>query len=79
MLENAIEDASEDQDAPIKGKRSLRSAINQHCKDCVYDDQAKGEGTWRQQTEACTVTKCSLYDVRPVSKPRKEADLPFST
>ena len=50
-----------------KGKRpSLRKAINDHCKGCVYDP-ANG-GTWRQQVERCTVTLCPLYPVRPVSE-----------
>lgn len=50
-----------------KVKRSLRKLINQHCKDCVYDPKS-GLGTWRQQTEGCTVKSCALYPVRPVSK-----------
>ena len=72
MLENAIEDALEGEEEQSKGKRSLRSAINAHCKDCIYDPtKNSGLETWREQVEACTVTKCSLYEVRPVSKPRK--------
>jgi hypothetical protein len=67
--ENALEDASEDQDG--QPKRSLRGAINTHCRNCVYDPLDKGAGTWRMQTEACTVTQCALYEVRPVSKPKK--------
>ena len=42
---------------------SLRKAINQHCKDCVYDEIAAG--TWRQQVTLCGVKSCALYDVRP--------------
>lgn len=68
--ENALEDATDSQDG--QPKRSLRGAINQHCRDCVYDPMDKGAGTWRMQTEACTVTHCALYEVRPVSKPRKQ-------
>ena len=68
-LENALEDASDSQDG--QPKRSLRGAINAHCRDCVYDHMDKGAGTWRMQTEACTVTQCALYEVRPVSKPKK--------
>ena len=78
MLENAIEDALEGEEEQSKGKRSLRSAINAHCKDCIYDEHAKGEGNWRQQVEACTVTKCALYEVRPISKPKKSVELPFT-
>ena len=78
MLENAIEDASEGEEGQSKGKRSLRSAINQHCKDCIYDPLDKGAGNWRQQVEACTVKKCALYEVRPISKPKKSVELPFT-
>ena len=56
-----------------KKATSLRACINQHCKDCIYD-KTNG-GTWRQQVEDCTVTKCALYPVRPVptkSKPNAE-------
>ena len=58
------------------GKISLRGAINGYCRDCIYDGLDKGAGNWRQQVEACTVTKCSLYLVRPISKPRKATRLP---
>lgn len=44
---------------------SLRGAINDKCKDCIYDPLAGG--TWRQQVEDCTCTDCPLYDVRPKS------------
>ena len=75
-LENAIEDASEGQEEASTAKKSLRSAINQTCRDCIYDEYAKGEGNWRQQVEKCKVSKCGLYEVRPVSKPRKVEELP---
>ena len=42
---------------------SLRKRINQHCKSCVYDQNAAG--TWRQQVSLCSVKSCALYDVRP--------------
>lgn len=44
---------------------SMRKAINAKCKDCIYDPLAGG--TWRQQTEACTITACSLWPLRPRS------------
>ena len=44
---------------------SLRKAINQNCKDCVYDEIATG--TWRQQASLCSVKSCALYEVRPKS------------
>lgn len=49
---------------------SLRKAINDKCKDCIYDEY--GVGNWRQQVTACTSPDCALYPVRPVSKPKKE-------
>ena len=42
---------------------SLRKAINQHCKDCIYDNLAAG--TWRQQVTLCSVPTCALFSVRP--------------
>lgn len=57
---------------------SLRKAIDDHCRSCIYDPKS-GLGTWRQQVEGCTVTRCALYPVRPLSKPRKgeeSTDLP---
>jgi len=51
--------------------KSLRKAINDMCKACIYDETS-GTGNWRQQVTACTAPSCPLYDVRPVSKPKKE-------
>lgn len=48
---------------------SLRKAINDHCKQCIYDQYSKG--TWRQQVEACTSPGCALYSVRPISYTEK--------
>lgn len=45
---------------------SLRAAIDQNCKDCCYDPQLLGSGSWRGQVEACTVTKCAMFPVRPM-------------
>ena len=45
---------------------SLRDAINDKCRDCIYDPIAGG-GTWRQQVESCTSGNCPLFDVRPIS------------
>lgn len=41
---------------------SLRKAINQKCKDCIYDPIAPG--TWRQQVALCTAKSCPLWGVR---------------
>ena len=46
--------------------RSLRKAIYEHCRTCIYDPSAMG--TWRQQTALCAVTSCALYSVRPSTK-----------
>ena len=51
-------------------KPSLRKAINDKCKDCSYDPYDKG--TWRQQVEACNITDCSLWPLRPKSNPKKD-------
>lgn len=45
-----------------------QKAINEKCKDCIYDPCAPGN--WRQQVSGCTHVKCALYTYRPVSKPR---------
>ncbi len=45
---------------------SLRKAINDKCRECIYDPMA--EGNWRQQISACTSPKCPLYAHRPISK-----------
>ena len=45
---------------------SLRSAINDHCRECSYDP--KVSGTWREQIAACPSVNCHLHDVRPVPR-----------
>ncbi len=44
-------------------------AIAAMCKQCLYDPIG-GQGTWRQQVEACTSTDCPLWRFRPVSAPK---------
>jgi hypothetical protein len=46
---------------------SLRGSINAKCRDCIYDPKS-GLGNWRQQVSLCTVYKCPLWPVRPVSE-----------
>lgn len=46
--------------------RSMRKAIDLNCRQCIYDPFVKG--TWRQQTQACEITKCPLWDFRPKSR-----------
>jgi len=48
-----------------KKSRSLRQAINAHCRSCVYDPQAAG--TWLAQVTLCPCTGCELYGVRPTT------------
>jgi len=47
-------------------KRSLRSAINAKCKECIYDPIA-GVGAWRRQVTECSSATCPLFEVRPTS------------
>jgi len=75
-IDEAEETEESGENSVLSPKKSLRSAINQTCRDCIYDEYAKGEGNWRQQVAKCTVSKCGLYEVRPMSKPRKAEELP---
>lgn len=43
--------------------RSLRRAINQKCKECIYD--SREEGTWRKQVGRCVSSNCPLFPYRP--------------
>jgi hypothetical protein len=51
-----------------KTRPSLRKAVNDMCKTCIYDPNAGG--TWLQQVTACTAGEkgCPLFVVRPTSK-----------
>jgi len=49
---------------------SLRGAINDKCKSCIYDPGCGG-GTWREQVAQCTATVCPLWPYRPPPKPKK--------
>ncbi len=57
---------------------SLRKAINDKCKDCIYDPKCGG-GTWRQQVSDCAIKSCPLWPVRPKSAggPRVEPTPPL--
>ena len=44
---------------------SLKKCVEAKCKDCTYDHAAPG--TWREQVEQCTVTRCPLWVVRPMT------------
>ena len=59
---------------------SLRKAINEMCKQCIYDPKAGG--TWLQQVRECEINLCPLHPVRPglerEKKPRTEAQIAAS-
>jgi hypothetical protein len=50
---------------------SLRKAINDKCKDCIYDPLA-GTGNWRKQVHSCIDTACPLHPYWPMSVPRQK-------
>ena len=45
-----------------KNPRSLRLAVTAKCFECVGSGQDRG---WRDCVRECTVTRCSLWRVRP--------------
>ncbi len=47
-------------------KYSLRQAINDKCRSCVYDEA--NVGSWLVQVTLCNCKGCPLFDVRPVTK-----------
>ena len=54
---------------------SLRNAINQKCKDCIYDPEV--EGGWIQQVSQCELSDCPLWEHRP--QPRTSEQSPKMT
>lgn len=52
----------------IDDNRSLREAINEMCKSCIYDRHH--QGGWRQQVEGCVSAHCPLFDKRPTPRER---------
>ena len=50
-----------------KAKAGMRGRINAFCCECIYDPIG-GQGSWRQQVEACPATTCPLYPIRPTSR-----------
>lgn len=51
----------------FKAKPGYAGKVAAKCIECIYDPNSGG-GTWRQQTQACTVTGCPLWTVRPLSE-----------
>ena len=43
---------------------SFRKCVDQHCRDCIYDEMQPG--TWRKQVQECTSLNCALFSVRPL-------------
>ena len=43
---------------------SIRKAVNEKCKDCIYDPLAGG--TWLVQVGNCIDTPCPLHPYRPL-------------
>ena len=61
---------------------SLRKAIDDKCKDCIYDPQCGG-GYWREQVAQCSSVDCPLWPIRAASSggpwanpPRDRSRLP---
>ncbi len=50
----------------VPKKYSLRKAINDKCRSCIYDDA--NVGSWLVQVTLCSCRDCPLYEVRPVTK-----------
>jgi hypothetical protein len=50
----------------------FRARVDAKCIDCTYDEAAPG--SWRAQVDACAVTTCPLWPVRPRSSARPGAE-----
>jgi len=46
-------------------EKKLVKAIDKMCRECIYDP---GNGSWREQVERCTSSKCPLYTHRPTTE-----------
>ena len=51
---------------------SLRKAIDEKCKDCIYDPMQPG--SWRKQVDRCRDVTCSLHPYRPRSYANKDTN-----
>jgi len=54
---------------------SLRKAINDKCRDCIYDPKCGG-GHWREQVAQCSSIECSLWAHRPLPVSGRFANAP---
>ena len=50
----------------VPKKYSLRQAINDKCRSCVFDEA--NVGSWLVQVTLCSCKGCPLYEVRPITK-----------
>lgn len=50
----------------VRKRPSMRKAINEKCRECIYDSTAIGAGTWRKQVGDCTSYGCPLFELRPM-------------
>ena len=50
----------------VPKKHSLRQAINDKCRSCVFDEA--NVVSWLVQVTQCSCKGCPLYEVRPVTK-----------
>jgi hypothetical protein len=48
---------------PAAPKMSRTKALNEKCKQCIYDPEFGG--TWREQVENCTTSSCPIWQHRP--------------
>ena len=51
--------------------KSLRVAIDEKCKDCIYDSAVPMN--WKKQVTLCTSYDCGLFEVRSISESKSEA------
>ena len=51
-------------DREVIDMASYKQAVYRKCKECIYDPDG-GNGKWREQVDACTSSKCPLFQVRP--------------
>jgi hypothetical protein len=58
----------------MENNTSLRKAVNEKCKDCSYDPDEIGMGSWRNQVLHCSVRICPLYSFRPLPVGMKYRD-----
>ena len=65
--------AAEPRKAGGMNRPSMRAAINAMCKSCIYDP-GDGNGSWRQQVQACSSANCPLHPLRPISRPKTRCD-----